>query len=138
MARQQFTVDARQRLARLDNFVGISNDFLGWKSTRDHHGQQGPGHAVANRVGDEQANMMLIQASHIVDVATDIVHGAPQSGDCATRKILQFFRQKIALNLASQMQLIAHLADFAKQTIGLNFRSAVGLSKRVNFRLTRK
>ena len=101
LPRQEFAIHARQSLAGLDNSIGFSSDFLGWQTAGNDHGQQCGGHSVTNSVRDEQAHMMLIQAAHIVDVATDIVHGAPQGGHRATRKCGQLLWQKLSLHLSS-------------------------------------
>ena len=79
------------------------------------HGHEGGRHAVADAVGDEQAKMILIEPDDVVEVARDVVGGAPHGRTLDAMQWLQRPGQELALHDRRELQLIVHLGHLTAQ-----------------------
>ena len=97
------------RCSRVETATGdgsrLEGDVQG--SVGDRH-QEPRRHAVAAGVGDDDRHPAVGQAVKLVVVAADVVGGARGVGEAVARQVGARFRQQLALQLAGDLDLVAH------------------------------
>src|SRR5579875_207700 len=90
--------------------------FLGLDPLFDENGQQTGGNAVAHNIGDVQADMIFVEAKHVIEVAANAIARQKVDGEATVRHFRQILRQETRLDALSQLQLIIDLLMKLLQT----------------------
>ena len=86
----------------LGGFRGVRS--LSGESDLNHGGDERGGQAMAGHVGDEDADVLVIDSNEIVEIAGNGSHGGVTSGDIEARQLGNRVREDGELDLASHFE----------------------------------
>ena len=89
--------------------VLLAEHFLGPHPLLDEDGQQAGRDAVAHGVGDVEADVVLVEAKDVVEVAADPAAEQVVDGEAAVRDLRQRLRQEARLEALGELQLLVDL-----------------------------
>jgi hypothetical protein len=74
----EVVVEACEGFVGGDEAVAGGGDFLGFEGAFEKDGEECCGHAVADGIGDEEAEVVFVEADDVVDIAGDVGSGAEE------------------------------------------------------------
>lgn len=74
----EVVVQAGEGFVGRDEAIAGGGDFLGFEGAFEKDGEEGGGHSVADGIGDEEAEVVFVEAGDVVDVAGDVAGGSEE------------------------------------------------------------
>src|SRR5262249_49957399 len=130
----QGKIQTRQNLARLRSMVSLSLE-----GDLEHGGNERRGKAMAGNIGDEDADVLLVNLNEIVKIAGDGSHGKKSRGDLETGKRRNRVWEDRELDLSGHLEFIVERekllgelrASFPKEDVAAHAGSHDGGGKRL-------
>ncbi len=105
----QVLVQPAEHLVGRHQAVLMAEDLFRPHSLFDEDRQEAGGDAVAHGVGDVEADMVLVEAEGVVEVAADPAAEQVVDGKAAVRDLGQCLREEARLQPLGQLQLLIDL-----------------------------
>src|SRR5438128_2076661 len=99
-------VELLQHLVGRQQTILLAGNLLGLDRLLEKDRQQAGGYAMAHDVGDIEANVVLVEAEDVIEVAADPATGSIMDRKPRRRQVGQALWQHALLNAAGQVQLL--------------------------------
>ena len=116
---EQFVIEVCEGLIGADDAVAgaVGVDFLGLEGAFEEDGEECGGHAVAHGIGDEEGDVVFIEACDVVDVTGDVGGGSEEDVEGDAIEAGELAWEEIDLEACGKAHFLIDLGDLGIEAV---------------------